>query len=256
MSRCHLRGKGILTFPGRSTALKMPFDINAKYYFLTYSQVPLSWDLETLSHILLLENRWLREKEHDYAIGQEQHADGGNHFHVLLCFRERTRLRDQRKLDISDGTNGPFHPNIQAAKDARATFAYVTKGGRFITNIAQPDELPGRSGRAAPRATREDWQAVRSTATSDAFDTAVQELDFRFYLSNFRSIQAYREHRWGNGQGPSYPAFFPNETFNAVPDLLQEWVRDNLSAEALAVSESAQSRPHASPTPFLTNSRD
>lgn len=225
----------------------MPFDIYAKHFFLTYSQVPTSWDLNCFSRFLLLENTWLREKEHDYAIGEETHADGGKHFHVLLCFRSRTRLRNERLLDVSDDGRHVQHPNIQAARDARATYAYVTKGGLFQTNITRPDDLPGRSGRPAPRATHEDWQAVRRTASADEFDQAVQDLDFRFYLSNFNAIRAYREHRWGSGRGPAYPSFFPNDTFNNVPDLLQEWVRNELSPERLAVSELKTPKPGLTP---------
>jgi len=96
----------------------MPLRINAKNYFLTYAQAER---IESKEH-LLWHLRDLVPTPERWAIGEEEHADGGRHYHVLLGYANRFDLTNQRFFDY----NG-HHPNIQAARAPTQVLNYVTK---------------------------------------------------------------------------------------------------------------------------------
>lgn len=99
----------------------MAFRVQGKNIFLTYAQAER---IESKEHLL-----WhLRDKVPTptrWAIGEEQHQDGGKHFHVLLGYDDRIDIRDQAFYDY----NG-HHPNIQCARAPNQVLAYVTKEDR------------------------------------------------------------------------------------------------------------------------------
>lgn len=100
---------------------KMPLRINAKNYFLTYAQAER---IESKEHLLW----FLRDKvptPERWCIGEETHADGGRHFHVLLGYENRFDLTNERFFDYEG-----HHPNIQAARAPNQVLAYCTKEDR------------------------------------------------------------------------------------------------------------------------------
>lgn len=101
------------------------FRFQGTYVFLTYAQAA---GIATKEDLL----QALREKNPTptaWAIGREQHADGGIHYHALLRYGGRVNIRDQRFWDI----NG-HHPNIQAARSRKRVLEYVTKDGDTLIN--------------------------------------------------------------------------------------------------------------------------
>jgi len=99
----------------------MVFRVQGKNIFLTYAQAER---IESKEHLL-----WaLRDKVPTptrWAIGEEQHQDGGKHFHVLLGYDDKVDIRDQAFYDYND-----HHPNIQCARAPNQVLAYVTKEDR------------------------------------------------------------------------------------------------------------------------------
>lgn len=96
----------------------MPLRINAKNYFLTYAQAER---IESKEHLLGY-LRGLVPTPERWAIGEEEHADGGRHYHVLLGYANRFDLTNNRFFDYQG-----HHPNIQAARAPNQVLAYVTK---------------------------------------------------------------------------------------------------------------------------------
>lgn len=87
---------------------------------MTYAQADDIPDKETL----LWELRNLVPTPIAWAIGQEEHADGGRHFHVLLKYEARIDIRNERFWDV----NG-HHPNIQKCRSPKQVLRYVVKDG-------------------------------------------------------------------------------------------------------------------------------
>lgn len=56
------------------------------------------------------------------CVGQEQHEDGGQHFHCFIEFSRKIHARDPRFLDYRG-----FHPNIQAVRSVPRVIKYITK---------------------------------------------------------------------------------------------------------------------------------
>jgi len=104
----------------RSTPRHNGFKISAKAFFLTYPQAnSISRDelyefLETFHGV----NRLL--------VAEEIHQDGGRHFHCFVGFAGQISFRDPAKFDFKG-----CHPNIQAARSAKAVVAYCTKHGNW-----------------------------------------------------------------------------------------------------------------------------
>jgi len=56
------------------------------------------------------------------CVGQEQHDDGGQHFHCFIEFSRKVHERNPRFLDFRG-----CHPNIQAVKSVPRVLKYITK---------------------------------------------------------------------------------------------------------------------------------
>lgn len=110
---------------------KSEFRINARNLFLTYPKC----DLEPEEALSLLRPELDFE---DYVIAQEMHEDGTPHLHVWLQAREKKKfnIRDPNKLDLLH-----HHGNYQAARNVSAVLKYVTKEGRWISNLPEEEVL-------------------------------------------------------------------------------------------------------------------
>lgn len=84
--------------------------VRGKAFLLTYSQSPL------LSHSMI--ERCISDigRVESMAIGQESHADGGVHYHVMVVFHNRIQ-KGFRAFDILD-----YHPNIRIANAKVGTY--------------------------------------------------------------------------------------------------------------------------------------
>lgn len=97
----------------------MPYQLNAKNIFLTYAQCPLP------IHLVLAKLRGLSNAKY-IVVSREEHQDGSPHLHAFVQYADAIRTRDPTYFDI-DG----YHPNVQGARSATQTIAYVKKDGDF-----------------------------------------------------------------------------------------------------------------------------
>lgn len=102
------------------------FDLNAKRFFLTYSQCTLS--SKELGECLL---RQLTDIEW-IVIAMEKHENGDPHLHVAISFDSSQHIRNPRHFDISHPSSSSsdelvYHPKIEGMRNFRKTIAYISK---------------------------------------------------------------------------------------------------------------------------------
>jgi hypothetical protein len=117
------------------------FQIHAKNLFLTYPRVPSSWDkkyvLKELENKLIEPYTYVKNgkeygvqgasKIRHYIISEEQHEDGGKHYHCVIELKKTIRITNSSFLDI-----GEQHGNYQPVYDKKSVVNYVKKGGNYI----------------------------------------------------------------------------------------------------------------------------
>jgi hypothetical protein len=152
-----------------------PFRIYAKNFFLTYSQSKLDrTDIELFFDGL--------DGNPGFYAAQEQHKDGGLHWHVILQYVRRRSIRDPRYYDILGE-----HPRIESCRDLRASYEYLTdesKEGRI-------DFLASDNFRAPPARTakRSKWSDVLDSDNMDDFLQAVRTFFPRDYCLNLQRLE-------------------------------------------------------------------
>lgn len=101
----------------------MAFRIRSKNLFLTYPQVNgASTNKETLlEHLVAL------HPGAGVRVCVEQHADGGTHYHAVVCCPRPVNIRNARHWDYND-----HHANVQPIKSKAAARKYLEKGGDYI----------------------------------------------------------------------------------------------------------------------------
>lgn len=110
----------------------------------------------------------------EYVICDELHADGTPHRHAYVKFSSGLATHHfTPTLDI-DG----HHGNYQAVRSFRAVVKYVSKGGKYISNLSD--------------AVLETPQAKRAKLAADVRDTPVKELllSGRIHIRDLKSAQA------------------------------------------------------------------
>ena len=152
-----------------ATKAKSEFRINARNLFLTYPKC----DLEPEEALSLLRPELDFE---DYVIAQEMHADGTPHLHVWLQARGKKKfnIREPTKLDL-------LHPhgNYQAARSVSAIVKYVTKDGKWISNLPLEEvealKKPSKSKTTkVPVIVITPPQSGASTVTTATITTSIQ----------------------------------------------------------------------------------
>lgn len=161
--------------PDLGAPLQGSIDLKSKNWFLTYPQS----DILTKESILtFLETKGTVV---GYVIGQEEHQDGHQHFHVLVSYEAPLRVRNARYFDIEGR-----HPNI------------VSKINNLLKcwNYCRKDNvyLEGGIFTRAPdgnRDTGNKWGLIRegSTSTESLLDL-VKQHDPRSYYLYYDRIEA------------------------------------------------------------------
>jgi len=148
-----------------ATKAKNEFRINARNLFLTYPKC----DLEPEEALSLLRPELDFE---DYVIAQEMHADGTPHLHVWLQARGKKKfnIRDATKLDLLH-----HHGNYQAARSVSAIVKYVTKEGKWISNLP-PEEVQALKKPSKSKTTKVPDHIIAITQLPSGF-TLIQSLD-------------------------------------------------------------------------------
>lgn len=126
----------------------MPFRVQRKDYFLTYSQCNL--DPQLLYDKFKEENNILY-----FVIGQEHHADGNLHIHAFLIYSRSKDIRNERYFDILG-----HHPNMRMGKthSYSDSIKYCKKEGFQVLEYGEePQEDSDDLYALARRMEREDF---------------------------------------------------------------------------------------------------
>ena len=108
--------------------------LNAKRFFLTYSQVPEALDAATL--LLRLQ---AKVDFSQYLIGEESHKDGGKHFHVVLLSNKRRDVSIKTTFNIEfEGVE--YRSNCQKITNLKYCIQYASKGKKVTTNITNLED--------------------------------------------------------------------------------------------------------------------
>ncbi|QDJ95247.1 replication-associated protein [Capybara virus 20_cap1_494] len=243
------------------------FDFHAKNVFLTYPRcdIPAQHGLDYLTGLCGARAQFT-------CVSNEQHEDGGNHLHALICFKVRVmsqpvvtrqphslalqrkfRTRNERYFDIvGDGhelLGGEYpetrdHPNIQSVRDLNDVYAYVTKDGNFVEAGDKPACLlpPGQS-----RPSKRDAAFAALDAECDTVEDFMSELRVRHPYEFFTrgnairaNLESTKRHRYD--YTPDYAA----DSFQ-LPGAVQDWLDTEFAQEVsdrIGVSERDE-RPRA-----------
>lgn len=111
------------------------FRLQGQRYLLTFSQTSDYGELELVMGYHLA---YLKPVEY-YGVGHELHADGGHHYHLVLCFKSKV---DSLRIDYFDWMFDGVHPNIKPIKQGpanlRRAIDYIKKDGHFYEDGLPP----------------------------------------------------------------------------------------------------------------------
>lgn len=175
----------------------MSFRINAKNYFLTYPQC--SHTKEYLLEFLLG-----LEPQPVYAlISSELHEDGSPHLHSFVSYEKKRDIRCQTYFDLSGN-----HPNIQAARNPKATIDYIKKDGDFIEHGICPITI------------KRSWKECLTADSKDKFFDVVKEISPRDFVLHHDKLISYANFKYARTD--TYTPEFPSSSF-CIPENLQHW---------------------------------
>jgi len=107
------------------------FEWKSQQLFLTYSQCPLELD-DVLQHLTKLLEEW---KLDTWIIAQEKHKDGEFHIHAYLKIEKKPHMRNAQRFFDYKG----YHPKVEGCRSWKNVVKYVTKDGKYITNISEEE---------------------------------------------------------------------------------------------------------------------
>jgi len=145
----------------------MAFRIQAKNFSLTYSQAN-NITKEELFNCL---KTFLPEH---LIVAQEEHQDGGRHFHVSISFSTRKNITNSRFFDC----NGA-HANIQATRCLRDWLAYLKK------EDAEPMEF------GEPSLKKRGWSDALGAESKEDFFDILKEVAPRDWVLQQDRIQGF-----------------------------------------------------------------
>lgn len=180
----------------------MPFRVQAKKHFLTYSQCPLD---------KLFVFEFLKDLEKDFkylCVSSELHQDGKSHIHAFIEFYAKRDIKNERHFDIEfDGTT--HHPNHKAAN--KNSSKYTKKDGDFIEEGIEGNHSEWKVA-LGKRSAEEAFQHILEHHTRDA-------IIFHGAITNFLDSTFSTETVW--------EPEFDISSFNPGADLM-DWVSNNV----------------------------
>nr|WII96302.1 Rep [Tomato yellow leaf curl virus] len=201
------------------------FKINCKnYIFLTYPHCSLTKE-EALSQ---LQNLNTPVNKLYIKICRELHENGEPHLHVLMQFEGKYQCTNQRFFDLVSTTRSAhFHPNIQGAKRVQLR-SYIDKDGDTIE--WGEFQIDGRSARGGQQFIFILSQALNTGSKSEALNV-IKELAPKDFVLQFHNLNSNLDRIF---QEPPalYISPFLSSSFNQVPEELEVWVSENVSAAA------------------------
>ncbi|KAK8652865.1 hypothetical protein V6N13_126888 [Hibiscus sabdariffa] len=195
-------------------------------YFLTWPKcsVPKESALEQIKALALPTTIvYLR-------VCEEKHQDGSPHLHALVQFQEKYRCTNCRVFDLKHpSTSRSFHGNVDTARSASDAKAYVEKDGVFCE--WGTFKIDGRSARTNHRSINDAYaQALNSGCKEEAL-RIIKELVPRDFLCNYHNLSSNMDRIFKPVERVFEPPF-QRSSFNNVPNVLNEWVMDNIKDAA------------------------
>lgn len=135
-----------------------PFRLRSKKLFLTYPRCPIAPE-EALRQLAAVVSAT------GHVVAEEDHADGGKHLHVYLEAELPMQVNGASVLDLVDGSGSTYHGNYQSVRSRSAVLKYVTKDGKYVTNL---DVSPTGSN---------PWKRAREIAASEGLAAALSSLE-------------------------------------------------------------------------------
>ena len=198
------------------------FTINAKNYFLTYPQCPLSKE-EALSQLLNLSTPTNKKF---IKICRELHEDGSPHLHVLIQFEGKYKCQNNRFFDLVSPTRSAhFHPNIQGAKSSSDVKSYMEKDGD--TSEWGTFQIDGRSARGGQQSANDAYAQAINTGSKLLALNVIKELAPKDYVLQFHNLNANLDKIFA----PPVEVFncpYLSSSFDQVPEEIECWVADGL----------------------------
>lgn len=193
--------------------MPIPGRLNVTHCLLTYPQSTLN--KEELAHFL-----FDKQQVKAVKVAQEQHEDGGIHFHAYVVFQKRTQFNPATFFDF----NGE-HPNIKSVKQrvgyARPVVEYLDKEDE------NPISLPEGYAFLVPnKRSFKDvaGDAIKAGSKKEAIDLIIAENPDK-YLIYGRQIKD----NLSDFFKPERPRFKPRplESFR-IPAAITNWISGNL----------------------------
>ena len=158
----------------------MPFNFNARYALLTYSQCGDLDGWEVSNHFTKLGAECI--------VAREAHVDGGIHLHAFVDFGPECKFRSRRS-DVFDV--GGFHPNISPTHTTpQSGFDYACKDGDIVAGgLARPESSDRVRG-------SDPWPDIVACGTRDEFYSALMALAPRSLCTSFPALEKYADWRY------------------------------------------------------------
>lgn len=155
--------------------------ISAKNWFLTFPQCDTKKDVAAERIDAKFRHDWATLGLRGYCIAQEQHKDGADHLHILLCFNERFRTTSSSSFDFIGGKHG----NYQPARDQNSVLHYIEKADQSPVRYGECS----KSRKDSAKTSRLD-QAARDLKKGKKLDEVAEE-DPGIFLQNKRKMEDY-----------------------------------------------------------------
>lgn len=206
---------------GHKRKHKMPFRLDASYWFITYSQCPLEREF-------VLEEIYTRHDTRQpewIIVARERHDDGRFHLHALLFWGKRFCTRNPRFLDITGPDGTVYHPKLEPVKHLGKTLNYIYKED---TNPVEFGTIPDPS--TTERDARGDTiRRLLATATSaEELLSSVRDEDPVHYVEKIFQWERVAQRKFEQVVDPDPVEQRP---FHNIPADIQGWLDTEFKTE-------------------------
>ncbi|ADC32505.1 Rep [Rhynchosia mild mosaic virus] len=206
--------------------LQKRFRLNAKNYFLTYPKCSLTKE-EALSQ---LQNLSTPVNKKFIKICTELHENGEPHLHVLIQFEGKYQCTNNRFFDLVSPTRSAhFHPNIQGAKSSSDVKSYIDKDGDTIE--WGEFQIDGRSARGGQQSANDSYARALNAESAEEAMQIIKEQQPKHFVLQYHNLVSNITKIFHKPPEP-WVSPFQLSTFNNVPEIMSDWVNENISDSA------------------------
>ncbi|APB03069.1 Rep [Common bean severe mosaic virus] len=206
--------------------LQKRFRLNAKNFFITYPKCSLTKEeaLEQLRSITTPVNKKF------IKICRELHENGEPHLHVLIQFEGKYQCTNNRFFDLVSTTRSAhFHPNIQGAKSSSDVKSYIDKDGDTLE--WGEFQIDGRSARGGQQSANDSYARALNAESADEALQIIKEHQPQHFVLQYHNLVTNISKIFQKPPEPWVPPF-QLSTFDNVPDIMSQWVSQNIADSA------------------------